>query len=58
MRTTNSVDTGAHLAPPGSENPHLAEHQDRFAKLISHRVPFTDAERAFDLALTPGPHSL
>jgi 2-desacetyl-2-hydroxyethyl bacteriochlorophyllide A dehydrogenase len=32
----------------------LAEHQDRFAKLISHRVPFADAERAFELTLTPG----
>lgn len=34
--------------------PELAEHQDRFAELISHRVPFTDVERAIDLALTPG----
>jgi len=34
--------------------PQLAEHQERFAKLISHRVPFADAERAFQLALTPG----
>jgi len=34
--------------------PQLAEHWDRFAKLISHRVPFTDAERAFHIALTPG----
>ncbi|MFF3848993.1 zinc-binding dehydrogenase [Streptomyces sp. NPDC002328] len=34
--------------------PELVEHQERFAKLISHRVPFTEAERAFELALTPG----
>jgi (R,R)-butanediol dehydrogenase / meso-butanediol dehydrogenase / diacetyl reductase len=34
--------------------PELAEHQERFAKLISHRVPFTEVERAFELALTPG----
>ncbi|MFE2425863.1 zinc-binding dehydrogenase [Streptomyces sp. NPDC059373] len=34
--------------------PELAEHQDRFAKLISHRVPFSDVERAFLLARTPG----
>jgi len=34
--------------------PQLAEHRDRFAKLISHRVAFTDAERAFHIALTPG----
>lgn len=32
----------------------LASHQDRFAKLISHRVPFTDVDRAFELARTPG----
>src|SRR5712691_5347180 len=34
--------------------PEIVEHQDRFAKLISHRVPFSEVERAFDLALTPG----
>lgn len=34
--------------------PELVEHQERFAQLISHRVPFTEAERAFELALTPG----
>ena len=32
----------------------LAEHQDRFARLISHRVPFAEAARAYQLALTPG----
>lgn len=32
----------------------LAAHQDRFAKLISHRVPFADVDRAFELARTPG----
>ena len=32
----------------------LAEHQDRFARLISHRVPFTDVEQAYKLALAPG----
>lgn len=34
--------------------PELVEHQERFAQLISHSVPFSDAERAFELALTPG----
>ncbi len=34
--------------------PELAEHQERFARLISHRVPFSDVERAFQLTLTPG----
>jgi (R,R)-butanediol dehydrogenase/meso-butanediol dehydrogenase/diacetyl reductase len=34
--------------------PEIVQHQDRFAKLISHRVPFTDVERAYDLTLTPG----
>ncbi|WSP78260.1 zinc-binding dehydrogenase [Streptomyces sp. NBC_01235] len=34
--------------------PELVEHQERFAKLISHRVPFAEADRAFELALTPG----
>jgi len=32
----------------------IAEHQERFARLISHRVPFTNVERAFHLTLTPG----
>ncbi|MER5436580.1 zinc-binding dehydrogenase [Streptomyces sp. NPDC002588] len=32
----------------------LAEHKDRFAELISHRVPFSEVDRAFELALTPG----
>ncbi|MGW5098136.1 zinc-dependent alcohol dehydrogenase [Streptomyces nodosus] len=32
----------------------LVEHQHRFAQLISHRVPFGEAARAFELALTPG----
>lgn len=34
--------------------PELVEHHERFAKLISHRVPFPEAERAFELAMTPG----
>ncbi|MFF9457153.1 zinc-dependent alcohol dehydrogenase [Streptomyces flaveolus] len=34
--------------------PELVEHQDRFAQLISHRVPFSEVERAFELTLTPG----
>ncbi|MBC2900590.1 zinc-dependent alcohol dehydrogenase [Streptomyces cupreus] len=34
--------------------PQLVEHQQRFARLISHRVPFAEAERAFALAMTPG----
>jgi threonine dehydrogenase-like Zn-dependent dehydrogenase len=32
----------------------IAEHADRFAKLISHEIPFTEVERAIQLALTPG----
>ncbi|NUP15866.1 MAG: zinc-binding dehydrogenase [Streptomyces sp.] len=32
----------------------LAEHHERFARLISHRVPFGEVERAFGLAMTPG----
>ncbi|WP_327320545.1 zinc-dependent alcohol dehydrogenase [Streptomyces sp. NBC_01235] len=32
----------------------IAEHQERFARLISHRVPFSEVARAFELALTPG----
>jgi (R,R)-butanediol dehydrogenase/meso-butanediol dehydrogenase/diacetyl reductase len=32
----------------------LAEHWERFARLISHRVPVAEVERAFRLALTPG----
>jgi (R,R)-butanediol dehydrogenase/meso-butanediol dehydrogenase/diacetyl reductase len=34
--------------------PQIAENQQRFSRLISHRVPFSDAGRAFQLALTPG----
>jgi 2-desacetyl-2-hydroxyethyl bacteriochlorophyllide A dehydrogenase len=34
--------------------PELAEHQHRFARLISHRVPFADVEHAFELTMTPG----
>ncbi|SOD90752.1 zinc-binding dehydrogenase [Streptomyces sp. Ag109_G2-15] len=34
--------------------PQLIEHHERFAQLISHRVPFSAADRAFELALTPG----
>ncbi|OIJ64630.1 theronine dehydrogenase [Streptomyces mangrovisoli] len=34
--------------------PELAEHHERFAQLISHRVPFEEADRAFELARTPG----
>jgi threonine dehydrogenase-like Zn-dependent dehydrogenase len=32
----------------------LAEHQERFAKLIRPRVPYAEVARAFELALTPG----
>jgi 2-desacetyl-2-hydroxyethyl bacteriochlorophyllide A dehydrogenase len=32
----------------------IAEHHERFAKLISHRVPFADVTQAFELTLTPG----
>jgi threonine dehydrogenase-like Zn-dependent dehydrogenase len=35
--------------------PEIAEHQQRFSRLISHRVPFSDVGRAFQLALTPAP---
>ena len=34
--------------------PEIAEHQQRFTRLISHRVPISGAGRAFQLALTPG----
>ncbi|MBZ9643034.1 zinc-binding dehydrogenase [Streptomyces sp. PSKA30] len=34
--------------------PEIVEHQERFARLISHRVPFSEVDRAFELALTPG----
>ncbi len=34
--------------------PDIAEYEHRFSRLISHRVPFSDAGRAFQLALTPG----
>ena len=32
----------------------IVEHHERFAKLISHRVPFAEVGQAFELALTPG----
>jgi 2-desacetyl-2-hydroxyethyl bacteriochlorophyllide A dehydrogenase len=34
--------------------PQLIEHYDRFAKIISHTVPYSEVSRAFELALTPG----
>jgi (R,R)-butanediol dehydrogenase / meso-butanediol dehydrogenase / diacetyl reductase len=34
--------------------PQIALYQQRFSRLFSHRVPFSDAGRAFQLALTPG----
>ena len=34
--------------------PQIAEHQHRFSRLISHRVPFREVTEAFQLALTPG----
>ena len=32
----------------------VAEHQERFARLISHRIPFSEVRHAYDLALTLG----
>ncbi|WP_405930763.1 zinc-binding dehydrogenase [Streptomyces sp. NBC_00827] len=32
----------------------IAEHHERFARLISHRVPFSEVEHAFELTMTPG----
>ncbi|WP_329545065.1 zinc-binding dehydrogenase [Streptomyces sp. NBC_01356] len=32
----------------------IAEHHERFAGLISHRVPFSEVEHAFELTMTPG----
>ncbi|WP_371599740.1 zinc-binding dehydrogenase [Streptomyces sp. NBC_00564] len=32
----------------------IAEHYERFARLISHRVPFSEVEHAFELTMTPG----
>ena len=34
--------------------PEIVEHHEQFARLISHRVPFAEAGRAFELAMTPG----
>jgi threonine dehydrogenase-like Zn-dependent dehydrogenase len=34
--------------------PEIAEHQQRFSRLISHHVPFSEANQAFQLALTHG----
>ncbi|WP_256725851.1 zinc-binding dehydrogenase [Streptomyces sp. IMTB 2501] len=34
--------------------PERVEHRERFAQLISHRVPFAEADHAFELTLTPG----
>ncbi|MCG7208308.1 zinc-dependent alcohol dehydrogenase [Streptomyces arenae] len=34
--------------------PELIRHHERFGRMISHRVPFTEVERAFELARTPG----
>ena len=37
----------------GTHTPQIAEHQQRFSRLISRRVPFSDVGRAFQLVLTP-----
>jgi len=34
--------------------PELVKHSERFARLISHRVPFSSVEEAYNLATTPG----
>lgn len=34
--------------------PEIVEHAECFARLISHRVPFADVHKAFELTLTPG----
>ena len=34
--------------------PQLVEHHDRFARIISHEIPYREVGRAFELALTPG----
>jgi (R,R)-butanediol dehydrogenase/meso-butanediol dehydrogenase/diacetyl reductase len=34
--------------------PQLAEHHERFAKLISHRVPLDEVDKAFELVMSPG----
>ncbi|MET9245725.1 hypothetical protein [Nonomuraea sp. NPDC003709] len=41
---------GAELVPAAQ----FVAHQERFARLISHTVPFSEVGRAFDLTLTPG----
>jgi (R,R)-butanediol dehydrogenase/meso-butanediol dehydrogenase/diacetyl reductase len=43
-----------HTALAAEVTPDIAEYQGRFSRLISHRVPFSGAGRAFQLALTPG----
>jgi (R,R)-butanediol dehydrogenase / meso-butanediol dehydrogenase / diacetyl reductase len=34
--------------------PQIAEYQQRFSRLISHRVPFSEVAEAFQLVLAPG----
>ena len=46
MPTTKSV----HAAKDNAD----AGDRERFAKPISHRVPFSEVGRVFQLALTPG----
>jgi hypothetical protein len=40
--------------PGPKDAPELAEHQDRFARLISHQVPSSEVDRPFEPAPTPG----
>ena len=47
--------TGSAVLVPTQIAGTFPEHWERFAQLISHRVPpFSEAERAFDLVLPPG----
>ncbi|MCX4094789.1 zinc-dependent alcohol dehydrogenase [Nocardia sp. alder85J] len=43
-----------HPAEIFTVTPQLAAHAGRFARILSHRIPATDVQEAFRLALTPG----
>ena len=46
--------TGSAVHVPTQIAGTFPEHGERFTQLISHRVPLSEAERAFDLVLPPG----
>jgi (R,R)-butanediol dehydrogenase/meso-butanediol dehydrogenase/diacetyl reductase len=51
---TTIIASQGYLTEISEVTPEIAVHHQRFSRLISHRIPFAEANQAFQLALTPG----